>query len=172
MVPIVEPEVLMTGTHPIGRCEEVTGRALHAVFDRLFDQRVQLEGILLKPNMVVAGKSSDRQPSVEEVATATLRTLRRHVPPAVPGIVFLSGGQDYVQATEHLDAINRQEGPKPWRLSFSYGRALQDEAMAAWGGRRENVPAGQSAFQHRAHCDCAAALGRYGGSMETEAAPA
>jgi fructose-bisphosphate aldolase class I len=126
--------------------------------------------MLLKPNMVVAGKSSDRQPSVDEVAAATLRTLRRHVPPAVPGIVFLSGGQDHVQATEHLDAINRQGGPKPWALSFSYGRALQDEAMELWGGKRENLAAAQRAFQHRAQCDCAAALGRYGSAMESQPA--
>ena len=120
--------------------------------------------------MVVAGKSSDRQPSIDEVATATLRTLRRRVPPAVPGVVFLSGGQDHVEATEHLDAINRQEGPKPWKLSFSYGRALQDEAMEAWAGKRENLPAGQRAFHHRARCDSAAALGQYEDAMETETA--
>jgi fructose-bisphosphate aldolase class I len=170
IVPIVEPEVMMTGTHSIERCEEVTGRVLHAVFDALFDQGVRLEGMLLKPNMIVAGQSCDRQPSVEEVASATLRTLRRHVPPAVPGIVFLSGGQDHVQATEHLDAINRQEGAKPWKLSFSYGRALQDEAMAGWAGRSENLATGQRAFYRRAQCDAAAALGRYGNEMESEAA--
>ena len=169
IVPMVEPEVLMTGPHTIERCEEVTGRVLHAVFDALFDQRVRLEGMLLKPNMVVAGKSSDKQPSVEKVAAATLLTLRRHVPPAVPGVAFLSGGQDHLQATEHLDAINRQEGPAPWRLTFSYARALQDEAMDAWQGKSENVAAAQRAFHHRARCANAAALGRYAGAMENEA---
>jgi len=168
LVPIVEPEVMMTGPHTIERCEEVTGRVLHAVFDALFDQNVRLEGMLLKPNMVVAGKSSDRQPSVDEVAVATLRLLRRYVPPAVPGIVFLSGGQESLQATEHLDAINRLPGPKPWKLTFSYGRALQDDAMEAWAGRRENLADAQHAFYTRARCNGAAALGQYAGAMETE----
>jgi fructose-bisphosphate aldolase class I len=172
LVPIVEPEVLMTGTHVIDRCEEVTGQVLQEVFDALFDANVLLEGILLKPNMVIAGEDCPAQAPVEEVAAATLRTLRRHVPPAVPAIVFLSGGQDHLLATQHLDAINRLDGPKPWKLSFSYGRALQDEALEAWGGRDENVPAGQRAYQHRAHCDCAAAHGTYHGEMEHEAASA
>lgn len=169
LVPIVEPEVLMDGAHVLERCEEVTGRVLQEVFNALFDQGVSLEGILLKPNMVTAGHDSARQASVEGVAEATLRTLTRHVPPAVPAIVFLSGGQDAVLATAHLDAINRMERPKPWTLSFSYGRALQDEALQAWKGRRENVPAGQRMFFHRALCDTAAALGRYRGDMESEA---
>ena len=168
LVPIVEPEVLMDGDHTIERCEEVTGKVLQAVFNELFEQNVALEGILLKPNMVLAGKDCPAQPSVEEVAEATLRTLRRHVPPAVPAIVFLSGGQDHVLATQHLAAINRLEGPKPWTLSFSYGRALQDEALEAWQGRSENVPAGQNAFYHRAKCDSAAALGRYRNDMEQQ----
>jgi len=116
----------------------------------------------------VAGKSSDRQPSVDEVAVATLRLLRRYVPPAVPGIVFLSGGQESLQATEHLDAINRLPGPKPWKLTFSYGRALQDDAMEAWAGRRENLADAQHAFYTRARCNGAAALGQYAGAMETE----
>jgi fructose-bisphosphate aldolase class I len=172
LVPIVEPEVLMNGTHSIGRCEEVTSHVLQAVFDELFDEHVALEGMLLKPNMVIAGQDCPTQASVTEVAEATLRTLSRHVPPAVPGVVFLSGGQDYVQATEHLSAINRLDARKPWTLSFSYGRALQDEAMDAWHGKRENVAAGQRAFHHRAMCDSAAALGRYQSSMESEAARA
>ena len=120
--------------------------------------------------VVAAGEDCPQQASVEEVAEATLRTLRRHVPPAVPAVVFLSGGQDHVLATQHLAAINRLEGPKPWTLSFSYGRALQDEALDAWQGRSENVPAGQHAFYHRAQCDSAAVLGRYRSDMEGEAA--
>ena len=166
LVPIVEPEVLMDGDHTLERCEDVTGKVLQAVFDALFEQNVALEGMLLKPNMVIAGEDCPRQASVDEVAEATLRTLRRHVPPAVPAVVFLSGGQDHVLATQHLAAINRLEGPKPWTLSFSYGRALQDEALEAWQGRSENIPAGQHAFYHRAKCDSAAALGRYRSDME------
>jgi fructose-bisphosphate aldolase class I len=170
LVPIVEPEVLMDGAHALERCEDVTGRVLQAVFNELFEAKVFLEGMLLKPNMVIAGKGSARQASVEEVAAATLRILTRHVPPAIPGIVFLSGGQDHVLATENLNAINELDSPKPWKLTFSYGRALQDEALQAWQGRRENVPAGQRAFHHRAWCDSAAALGRYRSDMESEAA--
>jgi fructose-bisphosphate aldolase class I len=170
VVPIVEPEVLMDGAHSIERCEEVTGRVLHTVFDALFDQRVALESMLLKPNMVIAGKQCARQASVGDVALATLRCLRRHVPAAVPGIVFLSGGQDHVLATEHLNAINQLEGPKPWPLSFSYGRALQEEALDAWRGKIANLTAGQQAFYHRAKCDRAAALGKYTTEMEKESA--
>jgi fructose-bisphosphate aldolase class I len=170
LVPIVEPEVLMDGPHTIERCEEVTGNVLHAVFDALFDQGISLEGMLLKPNMVISGKECPGQASAEDVARATLRCLRRHVPGAVSGIVFLSGGQNHVLATEHLNAINRLEGPKPWKLTFSYGRALQDEALRAWLGRRENVEAGQEAFHHRARCDSAAALGQYTSAMEVERA--
>ncbi len=170
LVPIVEPEVLMHGAHDIERCREVTEQVLHVVFDELFEQRVSLEGMLLKPNMVVAGLDCPEQASVEAVAEATLRTLERHVPPAVPGVVFLSGGQDPVLAAKHLSAINELVMPKPWTLSFSYGRALQDEALGAWNGKREGVPAGQHAFYHRAQCDSAAALGRYSSAMESEAA--
>ena len=166
LVPIVEPEVLMDGAHPLERCEDVTGRVLKAVFDELYVARVSLEGMLLKPNMVIAGQDASRKAPVREVAEATLRTLRRYVPPAVPGVVFLSGGQDHVLATEHLNVINQLEGPKPWKLSFSYGRALQDEALQAWQGRAENVSAGQQVFHHRAWCDSAAALGRYSADME------
>jgi fructose-bisphosphate aldolase class I len=170
LVPIVEPEVLMTGAHTIERCEEVTGQVLQAVFDALFEEGVVLEGMLLKPNMVTSGQDCPTQASAAEVAAATLRTLRRHVPPAVPGVVFLSGGQDPRLATQHLDAINELDGAKPWKLSFSFGRALQDEAMDAWRGRDENAPAGQRAYHHRARCDNAAALGRYRGEMEDQAA--
>ena len=166
LVPIVEPEVLMNGAHTIERCEEVTGAVLHAVFHALVQQGVSFESMLLKPSMVIAGKDSSRQASVREVATATLRCLRRHVPAAVPGIVFLSGGQKDRLATAHLDAINRLPGPKPWKLSFSYGRALQDAALAAWHGRDENVTAGQGAFHHRARCNGAASRGEYTDAME------
>ena len=170
LVPIVEPEVLMKGMHTMERCATVTERVLHAVFNALFEHDVSLEGMLLKPNMVVPGQDCPRRASVKEVAVATLRTLARHVPPAVPAIVFLSGGQDHVLATQHLSAINQLEGPKPWKLSYSYGRALQDEALEVWRGRSENVLAGQHAFYHRAKCDSAAALGRYRTEMEIEEA--
>jgi fructose-bisphosphate aldolase class I len=161
LVPIIEPEVLMEGAHTIERCEDVTGAALHAVFHALFEQGVSLEAMLLKPSMVIAGKDCARQASVQDVATATLRCLRRQVPAAVPGIVFLSGGQKDLVATAHLNAINRLPGPKPWKIGFSYGRALQDAAMAAWHGLDENVKAGQEALYHRARCNGAAARGEY-----------
>jgi fructose-bisphosphate aldolase, class I len=167
LVPIVEPEVLMNGAHTIERCEEVTGMVLHAVFDMLFEQGVALESMLLKPSMVIAGKDCSRQASVQDVATATLRCLGRHVPAAVPGIVFLSGGQKDRLATAHLNAINRLPGPKPWKLSFSYGRALQDAAMEAWHGRDENLKAGQQAFYRRARCNGSATRGEYTDQMET-----
>ena len=166
LVPIVEPEVLMDGSHTIERCEEVTGYVLHRVFGALFEQQVLLEGLLLKPNMVIAGKDCPRQASVQDVAAATLRCLRRHVPAAVPGIVFLSGGQKDVLATVHLNAINRGEGPKPWTLTFSYGRALQDPALEAWHGKSDNLKAGQQAFYHRATCNGAASVGQYTDTIE------
>ena len=169
-MPIVEPEVLMDGSHTIERCEEVTGMVLHAVFRALFEQGIALEKMLLKPNMVLAGKECDRQASVEEVATATLRCLRRHVPAAVPGIVFLSGGQNARLATAHLNSINRLPGPKPWKISFSYGRALQDPALDAWHGRDENLQAGQQALYRRARSNGAASVGKYTDEME-EASP-
>lgn len=172
LVPIVEPEVLMNGSHAIGRCEEVTGAVLHSVFRALFEQGVSLEATLLKPNMVVAGAECPHPATVQEVATATLRCLRRHAPAAVPGIVFLSGGQDDRMATTHLNAINRLPGSKPWTISFSYGRALQDAALEAWHGRNENLKAGQQAFYHRARCNAAASLGNYTDEMEAEAADA
>jgi len=166
LVPIVEPEVLMDGSHSMGRCEEVTGTVLHAVFRALFEQGIALDRMLLKPNMVIAGKEWPHSASVQEVATATLRCLRRHVPAAVPGIVFLSGGQDDRVATVHLDAINRLPWPKPWRISFSYGRALQDHALEAWHGRDENLGAGRQALYQRARCNSAASLDRYTDEME------
>jgi len=172
LVPIVEPEVLMEGSHSIGRCERVTSVVLHAVFDALFEQDVVLEAMLLKPNMVIAGKQCAQQTSVEEVADSTLTCLRRYVPAAVPGIIFLSGGQSARLATAHLNAINRIESRKPWKISFSYGRALQDPALEAWHGRDEHLAAGQRAFGHRACLNGAAALGRYNNEMEIEATSA
>ena len=170
LVPIVEPEVLMDGTHTLARAEEVTGRVLERVFQALSTQRVALEGMLLKPNMVVPGKESPEPASVAAVATATLRVLRRHVPAAVPGIVFLSGGQDERTASAHLNAMNAGPDVRPWRVSFSYGRALQDAALEAWGGRASGVEAGQQALHHRARCNSAASLGRYDESMERDTA--
>jgi len=170
LVPIVEPEVLMDGSHSIERCEEVTGLVLHAVFQALFEQRVSLEAMLLKPNMVVPGKASSRPASVQEVAAATLRCLLWNVPAAVPGIVFLSGGQSDRLATAHLNAINRLPGPKPWKISFSYGRALQDAALDAWHGRDENLKTAQQALSHRARCNGAASLGRYTDDLEASSA--
>ncbi|HEX2852320.1 MAG TPA: class I fructose-bisphosphate aldolase [Opitutaceae bacterium] len=165
LVPIVEPEVLMDGDHPIERQEEVTAAVLPRVFRELIAQRVRLEGMLLKPNMVVSGKECARQASVSEVAEATLRCLRRHVPAAVPGIVFLSGGQSDIRATEHLNAMN-QTGGAPWELSFSYGRALQAPALKAWAGKSANVPAAQQALHHRAACNSAARHGSYSKERE------
>jgi fructose-bisphosphate aldolase, class I len=170
LVPIVEPEVLMDGSHTIQRCEEVTGNVLLATVHALFEQGVIPEGMLLKPNMVIAGKQCPKQSSVEEVAMATVHCLRRYVPAAVPGIVFLSGGQHHLAATRHLNAINQLDSPKPWKLSYSFGRALQDEALQAWQGKRENLQAGQRAFFHRAQCVRAAALGNYTNAMEGELA--
>jgi fructose-bisphosphate aldolase class I len=168
LVPIVEPEVLMDGAHTLARCEDVTNQVLEAVFDALYVQNVSLEGMLLKPNMVIAGQECPTRASVQEVAAATVRTLQRHVPPAVPAIVFLSGGQTSLLATRHLYAINQLAGPKPWTLSYSYGRALQDESLVAWQGKDENVRTGQHAFYHRAKCCSAAVLGTYSGEMESE----
>jgi fructose-bisphosphate aldolase, class I len=171
LVPIVEPEVLMDGDHTIERSFEVTSRTLHAVFTELRDQRVQPEGILLKPNMVLSGYESQQEASDEEVAEETLRCFRRHVPAAVPGIVFLSGGQSDEQATARLSAMNAL-GPHPWQLSFSYGRALQAPALKAWGGKEENVEAAQRAYYHRAKMNSAARTGMYAPEMEREAVTA
>ena len=165
IVPIVEPEVMMTGTNTIRRCEEVTTLTLQRVFDELLDQRVLLEGMLLKPNMVLSGKKCSRQAGVQEVAEATLRCFLRVVPAAVPGVVFLSGGQSAVKATQHLNAMNGM-GSYPWELSFSYGRALQAPALNTWRGEDENVPQAQRALYHRARCNGAARHGRYTVKME------
>jgi fructose-bisphosphate aldolase class I len=171
LVPIVEPEVLMDGDHTIERSFEVTSRTLHAVFTELRDQRVQPEGILLKPNMVLSGYDCPEQASHEEVAAETLRCFRRHIPAAVPGIVFLSGGQSDEDATANLNAMNAL-GENPWQLSFSYGRALQAPALKAWGGKEENVQAAQRAYYHRAKMNSAARTGMYAPEMEREAVTA
>lgn len=152
IVPIVEPEVLMDGPHDLARCEEVTERALRVVFNELRGHRVRVEGMLLKPSMVIAGKESSRQADVKEVAEATIRCLRRTVPAAVPGIVFLSGGQSPELATAHLNEMNLM-GPQPWEVGFSYGRALQEPALKAWRGQPENVKEAEQAFLHRARCN-------------------
>jgi fructose-bisphosphate aldolase, class I len=166
LVPIVEPEVLMDGTHPIDRSYQVTYDTLHTVFHELYLQRVELEGMLLKPNMVLAGYDADQQMDVDEVAERTIRCLRETVPAAVPGIVFLSGGQSDELATAHLNAMN-QRGPHPWELSFSYGRALQAPPLKAWGGSEENVAAAQEAYLHRARMNGLARSGSYEEEMET-----
>ena len=165
LVPIVEPEVLMDADNDIETCYDATSRTLHAVFHELYHQQVALDGILLKPNMVISGKGSPTQASADEVAEWTLKCFHEHVPAAVPGIVFLSGGQSDQQASENLNAINSR-GPQPWVLSFSYGRALQAPALAAWGGSAENVEAGQSFLALRARCNSAAVAGRYSAEME------
>ena len=168
LVPIVEPEVLMDGDHTIERCAEVTFATLRRVFHELQEHRVQLRGILLKPNMVLSGKDCPRQAGAEEVAAATLDCFRQTIPAAVPGIVFLSGGQSAVQATENLNAMN-QGGGHPWELSFSYGRALQGPVLEAWQGEAANVPAAQEFFRQRARCNGAARFGKYAGHMEQAA---
>jgi fructose-bisphosphate aldolase class I len=169
LMPIVEPEVLMDGDHTIERCLEVTEATLHATFHALHEQRVMLEGMLLKPNMVLSGKGSPRQAGIQEVAEATMRCLRRAVPGAVPGIVFLSGGQSDELATAHLNALNAMPGPPPWQLSFSYGRALQAPAQKTWKGDPDKIAAGQRAFYHRARMNGAARHGRYSADLERAA---
>ena len=171
IVPIVEPEVLQDGTHSLEQSARATGRVLQAVYTELHDQRVDYRGTLLKPNMVLSGYSASERADVEAVAEATLEILYKHVPAAVPGIVFLSGGQTDEDATAHLSAMNRR-GPHPWQLSFSYGRALQAPALKAWVGRPENVAAAQRAYYHRAKMNGAARTGMYAPEMEREAVPA
>jgi len=167
IVPIVEPEVLMEGTHTIDRSYDVTAAVLDALYEELFAQRVQLEGTLLKPNMVLSGYDCQRQASVDEVAEKTIKCFRIGVPAAVPGIVFLSGGQSDEDATAHLDAINKR-GPHPWEISFSYGRALQAPALKAWKGDPANVAAAQKSHYHRAKLNSAARFGSYSPEMEKE----
>jgi fructose-bisphosphate aldolase class I len=167
LVPIVEPEVLMDGAHSINRCEEVTHATLQAVFAALAEQRVALEGMLLKTGMVLSGKDCPQPTHVSEVAEATLRCLRETVPPTVPAIVFLSGGQSAVAATERLNAICRA-GDAPWKLTFSFGRALQDEAMKIWSAHSANSAAMQAALLHRARCNGLAVQGKYSADVERE----
>ncbi len=167
LVPIVEPEVLQDGTHTIERSFHVTSRVLDAVYTELFDQRVDVFGTLLKPNMVLSGYDAQDRAGHDEIADWTLRCLYKHVPPAVPGIVFLSGGQSDEDATANLNAMNT-EAPHPWQLSFSYGRALQAPALKAWGGKDENVEAAQRAYYHRAKMNAAARTGSYAPNMERE----
>jgi fructose-bisphosphate aldolase class I len=169
IVPIVEPEVLMDGAHNLERCEEVTNLVLEVVFQRLFAARVYLEGMVLKPNMVIAGKKSPQKAGPEQVAEATVRTLKRQVPAAVPGIAFLSGGQSPTEATLHLSLMNAA-GPLPWALTFSYGRALQENALNAWGGKSTGYSGGQQALFLRAKLNGLAAAGVYKASMESSAA--
>jgi fructose-bisphosphate aldolase class I len=169
LVPIVEPEVLMDGPHTIERCLDVTVGMLTAVYEQLHEHHVPLEGTLLKPNMVVSGSECATQAAKEEVAAVTIGALRQSVPPAVPGIVFLSGGQSEEEATAHLSAMNAL-GEQPWQLSFSYGRALQASALDAWRGDAANVEAAQRAFAHRARLNGAARTGSYTPEMEKLAA--
>ncbi|HVE47427.1 MAG TPA: class I fructose-bisphosphate aldolase [Acidimicrobiales bacterium] len=166
LVPIVEPEVLMDADNSIERCFEVTVTTQRAVFAALAEHRVQLEGMILKPNMVISGKKCSEQADVQQVAEMTIRCLRQTVPAAVPGIAFLSGGQSAEVATEHLNAMNSM-GPHPWQLSFSYGRALQDPALKAWKGEAANAEAGQSALQHRSRFNSLATTGGYSRELET-----
>jgi fructose-bisphosphate aldolase class I len=168
IVPMVEPEVLMDGDNDIERCDEVTRFVLQTVFQELNEQRVALEGMILKPNMVICGKTSGGKSSVEEVAQRTVAALKAIVPAAVPGVAFLSGGQSDEEATAHLDAMNKI-GDLPWKLTFSYGRALQAAPQKAWCGKRENVAAAQRAFAHRARMNGLAALGQWEGALEKAA---
>ena len=168
IVPIVEPEVLMDGAHDIDRCDEVTRLVLKTVFEELFEQRVALEGMVLKPNMVVCGKKCGKRASVEEVAHRTIEALKATVPSSVPGIAYLSGGQTDEEATAHLDAMNKIGG-FPWKMTFSYGRALQAAPQKAWSGNPANVAAAQRAFAHRARMNSLASVGQWEGALEKAA---
>lgn len=169
IVPIVEPEVLMDGSHTLERCFDVTELTLQTLFGELYRQQVRAEHLVLKASMVISGKDCPQQASVQQVADATVQCLKRTVPAAVPGIVFLSGGQSDQLATAHLSAMNAMAGTRPWPLSFSYGRALQAPALKAWKGQPANVAAAQKALFHRAKCNSAACFGRYSSEMEKEA---
>ena len=169
IVPIVEPEVLMDGAHSLERCEEVTEMVLQKVFGQLFQHRIDFAGMVLKPNMVISGKKASLRATPEQVAQATVRCLKRHVPPAVAGIAFLSGGQSPTEATQHLSLMNSL-GPLPWPLTFSYGRALQDTALTAWKGSSTNVGAAQKELLRRAKLNGLATTGAYAPAMETQAA--
>ncbi len=169
IVPIVEPEVLMDGSHDIDRCYEVTEFVLKETFQELYYQKVALEGMILKPNMAVAGKKAAKQAGIAEVAEKTVKLLKACVPAAVPGIAFLSGGQSDQDATAHLDAMNKIGG-LPWHLTFSYGRALQAAPQKAWAGQAANVAAGQAAFSHRARMNALASRGQWDAALESKAA--
>jgi fructose-bisphosphate aldolase, class I len=169
IVPIVEPEVLMDGAHPLERCEEVTNIVLDSVFSHLFAARIVLEGMILKPNMVIPGKKCADQATPERIAEATVRTLKRQVPSAVPGIAFLSGGQSPIDATLHLNLMHAA-GPLPWVLTFSYGRALQEDALNAWAGKESGFAGGQKAMAKRAKLNGLAAVGQYSAALESAAA--
>jgi fructose-bisphosphate aldolase, class I len=169
IVPIVEPEVLMDGNHTLERCFDITENTLLSLFNALYQQRVRVEHTILKASMVIAGKDCPQQASVQQVAEATIRCLKRTVPAALPGIVFLSGGQSDVLATAHLNAMNAAGAALPWPLSFSYGRALQAPALKTWKGQAANVAAAQKALYHRSKCNSAACFGRYKPEMEQEA---
>ncbi len=169
IVPIVEPEVLMDGDHDINRCAEITEFMLKETFQQLYYQRVALEGIVLKPNMAISGKKNAKRAPVQEVAERTVKMLKDCVPSSVPGIAFLSGGQSDEEATAHLDAMNRIGG-LPWKLTFSYGRALQAAPQKAWSGKSENVAAAQRAFAHRAKMNGLASLGQWKADLEKKAA--
>ncbi len=168
LVPIVEPEVLMDGSHTLERCHEVTERTLRSLFNALYEQRVELTEVILKPNMVLSGASCATQANVAEVAEATLECFRNAVPAEIPGIVFLSGGQSDEKATAHLSKMN-ELGGGPWELSFSYGRALQAAPLKAWSGKDANIAAAQKAYLHRAKCNSAARTGSYNDAMENAA---
>ena len=167
IVPIVEPEVLMGGAHSVERCHEVTERALNSLSTELYEQGVALEATILKPNMVVAGKQCAEQPSREEIATRTIKVLKDTVPAAVPGIAFLSGGQENEEATRNLDMMNKIGG-FPWKLTYSYGRALQQSALFAWQGKAENYDAAQAAFTHRAKMNGLASKGEWSADIDAE----
>ena len=171
LVPIVEPEVLIDGDHSIEQCYAATEATLHSTYTAMYEHNVELTGTLLKPNMVISGKGAERQAGVEEVAEMTVECLKRSVPAAVPGIVFLSGGQSQLQATEHLNAMNRMYDDLPWQLSFSYARALQEPPMEIWGGNDSKVDEAQKAFYHRAKMNGAARSGSYSEDMGRKEVP-
>jgi fructose-bisphosphate aldolase class I len=165
MVPIVEPEVLMDGSHSIDDCYNVTSRVLKSLFHHLKDKNVDIKGTILKPNMIISGTNCIEQAGVQEVAEKTVKCLLENVPEDLPGIAFLSGGQSDIDATAHLDAMNKIGG-FPWKLSFSYGRALQQAALKAWMGKEENMNNAQAAFSHRALMNKNAALGKWNKDLE------
>jgi fructose-bisphosphate aldolase class I len=169
LVPVVEPEVLMDGAHTLERCREVTEEVLRTVFSQLYSQRVKLEGLILKPNMVLPGLTCSKQEAVDEVADATVKCLLRAVPAAVPGIMFLSGGQSGELASARLNAMNvRFKSRLPWALAFSFARAIQQPALEIWHGKQANVSAAQQALNHRAKCNRAARRGEYNATMESD----